>query len=43
MVVKPKRNMLMLNQTWGRNFFSRMLDGISKRMYGTKKTTSALL
>jgi hypothetical protein len=36
-------NMQNDSHTWGRSFLRRMLEGISKRMYGTKKITRALL
>ena len=32
-----------IRQTWGLNFLSKILDGISKIMYGTKKIVNAVL
>src|ERR1700750_1840288 len=43
MVVRPNKNMQADNQYLGRNLFRIMLDGISKRIYGTKKMTKAVL
>ena len=43
MVTRPKPNMQMLSQTRGFIFLSKMFEGISNRMYGTKKMTSAML
>jgi hypothetical protein len=39
----PNPNMQIDSHTRGFNFFRRTLDGISNRMYGTKKITKAML
>ena len=42
-MTKPKRNMQADSQTCGVNFFNRILEGISKTIYGTKKMVNAVL
>ena len=43
MVTSPNPNMQIASQTRGFIFLSRMFEGISNRIYGIKKMTSAML
>jgi len=42
-VTSPNPKQQQKSQTRGENFLRRMLDGISKRMYGMKKIVRAVL